>query len=81
MREHRVARDDLVLDRQHPQEFQSGLVLVGLGIDPELGQNRFDVRSVGGHQVDAGRVQPSRLSRAVLPSMDRCGASSFPNCA
>ena len=56
MREHRVARDDLVLDRQHRQEFQSGLVLVGLGIDPELGQNRFDVRGVGGHQVDAGRA-------------------------
>src|SRR5208337_2546479 len=56
MREHRVARDDLVLDRQHPQEFRSGLVLVGLGIDPELGQNRFDVRGGDGHQVDAGRA-------------------------
>src|SRR5947209_7733994 len=33
VREHGVAGDDLALDREHPQQFQRGLVLVGLGID------------------------------------------------
>ena len=32
VREHGVAGDDLALDREHSQQFQRGLVLVGLGI-------------------------------------------------
>jgi hypothetical protein len=56
VREHGVAGDDLAFDRQHPQELQRGFVLVGLGIDPELGHNRFDVRGLSGHQVDGGRA-------------------------
>ena len=78
VREHAIASDDLALDREHPQELQSGLVLIGLGIDPELSQDRLDVRSIGRHQVNPG-VSPSRLPRAVLPSMDTCGASSCPS--
>ena len=46
----------LPFERQHPQEFQRGLVLVGLGVDPELGQDRLDVGGIGGHQVDPGRA-------------------------
>src|SRR5271157_3578103 len=44
---------------------QSGLVLVGLGIDPELGQNRFDVRGGDGHQVDAARAAVATPPRGL----------------
>ena len=56
VREHGIAADDFALQRQHPQQLQRGLVLVGLGIYPELGQDRLDLRGVGGDQVDPGRV-------------------------
>ncbi len=59
VREHCVTRDDLVLDRDHSQNFQGGLVLVGLGIDPESSQDRFDVRGEAGEQVNARRVAVS----------------------
>ena len=78
MREHGIAADDFALQRQHPQQLQRGLVLVGLGIHPELGQDRLDLRGVGGDQVDPG-VSPSRLPRAVLPSMAMWGASLGPS--
>jgi hypothetical protein len=54
MGEHGIAGDDLATDRQHPQELQRRLVLVGLGIDPQLGQDRFDLRGRGGDQMDPG---------------------------
>src|SRR3974377_4486 len=55
-RENGIAGDDFALQRQPPQQLQRGLVLVGLGIHSELGQDRLDLRGVGGDQVDPGRV-------------------------
>ena len=49
-----VAGDDAALDRQDAQQFQGGLVLVGLGIDFDLHEDGFDQRGVGGDQVLAG---------------------------
>jgi hypothetical protein len=56
VREHSVSCDNFALERQYPQEFQRGLVFVGLGIHPELGQDRFDIRGKGGHEMHSGRA-------------------------
>jgi hypothetical protein len=56
VREHGVAGDDLVLHRQHPQQFQRGLVFVGLGVHPQLGHDGSDVGGKGGDQVNPGRL-------------------------
>ena len=37
-----------------PSSSSAALVLVGLGIDPKLGQDRLDIRGVGGDKVDCG---------------------------
>jgi hypothetical protein len=55
VREHGISGDDLALQSQHAQQFQRGLMFVGLGIHPKLGQDRLDVRGIGGEQVDPGR--------------------------
>jgi hypothetical protein len=52
---HRIAQDDAALDGQDAQQFQSGLVLVGLGIDPDLGEDGVVLMRVGGHEVVPGR--------------------------
>jgi hypothetical protein len=46
----------LPLDRQHSQQFQRGLMLVGLGIHPELANDGFDVRGIGRDQVNSRRL-------------------------
>ncbi len=56
MREHRIARNDLALDRQHSQQFQRRLVFIRLGVDPELSHGGVDVGGIGGHQVGCGRI-------------------------
>jgi hypothetical protein len=53
---HRVARDDLAAQGQHAQKLQRRLVLVGLGVDAQLGDHGGDARRVGGQQVDAGHL-------------------------
>src|SRR5262249_47361885 len=64
--EHRVAGDDLALDRHDTQQFQRGLVFVGLGVDPQLGHDGSDVRGIRRDQVNARRVAvttaPGRLA-------------------
>src|SRR5262245_13199676 len=69
MGEQGIAGDDLAADRQHPQQLQRRLVLVGLGIDPQLGQDRLDLRGIGGDQVDPGGLAvaaaPGGLAVAV----------------
>ena len=52
--EHGVAEDDLPLDRQDAQQFQGGLVLVGLGIDLDLGEDGLVLVGIGGDQVLTG---------------------------
>jgi hypothetical protein len=54
--EHAIARDDFARHRQDPQQFQGGLMLVGLGLDPHLRQHGMHVRSIGRKQVDSWRL-------------------------
>ena len=51
--EHRVAGDDPALQRQHAEQLQGGLVLVGRGLDAQLGEHGPGGRGVGGQQVGA----------------------------
>jgi hypothetical protein len=53
---HRVAEDDPALDRQDARQFQGRLVLVRLGINPDLGEDGLMLVRVGGDQVLAGRL-------------------------
>jgi hypothetical protein len=50
---HGVPGDDLAAQRQDTQKLQGRLVLVGRGVDAELGDHRADARCVGGQQVNA----------------------------
>jgi len=52
--EHGIPDDNTALDRQDAQQFERGLVFIGLGIDFDLDQNRFDERGVGSDQMLAG---------------------------
>src|SRR5262245_50106603 len=45
-----VAREDVACHGQEAQQFQGSLVLVGLGISAELGQNGLGFATVGGDQ-------------------------------
>src|SRR4051812_44841255 len=49
-----VAGDDTAFQGQNAQKLQGGLVLVGLGIDLDLGQHGLAMRGVGGHEVLPG---------------------------
>jgi len=51
---HGIPDDDTALHRQDAQQFESGLMFIGLGIDFDLDQDRFDERGVGGDQMLAG---------------------------
>jgi hypothetical protein len=62
VREHGVAGDDLVLHRQHPQQFQRGLMFVGLSVHPQLGHDGSDIRGISGDQVN-----PRRLAVTTAP--------------
>jgi hypothetical protein len=52
--EHGVAGDDLAFQRQDAQQFQGGLVLIGLGIDAQLADDGSYLGGVGRQQVNAG---------------------------
>ena len=51
-----VARDNAAPPRQDAQPFQGGLVLVGLGINAQLGQDGGGGGRGGGDKVVAGHV-------------------------
>lgn len=43
-----IAGDDPAADRQDPQQLQGRLMLISLGIDADLGQDRLHQRGIGG---------------------------------
>jgi hypothetical protein len=49
-----VAGDHLALQGQDAQQFEGGLVLIGLGIDAQLAEDGGDLGGVGRQQVNAG---------------------------
>jgi hypothetical protein len=54
--EHGVGRHHRPAQRQHAEQPQGRLVLVGAGGDGHLGDDGGRLRGVGGQQVDAGQV-------------------------
>ena len=50
--EHRVAGDDPAVQGQALEQFQGGLMLVGLGVDPHLAQHAAGVLVHRRQQVD-----------------------------
>ena len=61
-----IAGDDAAPQREDAQQLQGRLVLVGLGINPHLGQDGLGGRGVGGHQVLAGGLTRVALPRGSL---------------
>ena len=50
-----VGGDEAALDGQDRQHFQRRLQFVGLGIDPHLGHDGFDIRGVSGQEISNSR--------------------------
>jgi hypothetical protein len=72
--EHGVTDDDPALDRHDAQQFESGLVFIGLGIDFDLDKDRFDERGVGGDEMLAGH----RAGAAATQRLTVEGERFFP---
>jgi hypothetical protein len=74
-----VSEDNPAFERQNAQQFQGSLVFVGLGIDPDLGQDGLVVMSVSGDQMLTGRfavaaaTQGFAIERKRLPIVGRDG--------
>jgi hypothetical protein len=51
-----VADEQVAPHRQDAQQLQGGLVLIGLGIDAQLGQHGLGLRPIGRNQVLSGHV-------------------------
>jgi hypothetical protein len=68
--EHGVAGHHLAGTGQHAQQPQGGLVLVGLGIDPQLGYRRGGGRHEGGQQVDAGGLAAGGAAQGLAVEGD-----------
>jgi hypothetical protein len=52
MCEHRIAGDDLALNRQYPQHFQSRLVFIGLSIHSQLCHVGVDIRRIRSNKIN-----------------------------
>lgn len=52
--EHGIPGDHSSGQREYAQQFQCGLVFVGLAVDPDLSDHGGDVGRVGGEQMDPG---------------------------
>ena len=70
----KVVGDDPASQRRDPEQFRGRLVLVGLGVDADLGDDGLDVGAWAATGWPAG-VVPSRLPRHDLPSRARWRAS------
>ena len=80
--EHGIPDDDTALDGQDAQQFESGLVFIGLGIDFDLDKDRFDERGVGGDEMLAGHRAVAAATQRLavegerffplVPTLSRC---------
>ena len=66
-----VADDDPIPNGQQSQQFQGRLVLVGLGIDAHLNEDRFDQRRVGGDQMLSGRLAVAAAPQGLAVERNR----------
>jgi hypothetical protein len=69
--EHRIPDHDFPVQREDSLQFLGGLMFVGLGIDTDLGQDRFDGRGVGGDEVLAGPIALATPPRGLAIDRDR----------
>lgn len=69
--EHGIAKDDMALDRQNAEQFESGLVFVGLGIHPYLPEDSPLLMGKSGHQVVARRVAIVAATQVLAVERDR----------
>ncbi len=65
MGEHAISGDDPVPHRQDPEQFQRRLVLVGLGVDPQLRRDGTHIRRIGREQVNPGRLTVTTAPRGL----------------
>jgi hypothetical protein len=82
VREHSIAADQFALHGQDAQETQGGFVLVGLGIDTQLPQDRGVVGGESRQQVDSGDLAvAAALERLAVQGyrLDRRRASLHPD--
>ena len=68
---HRVAGDDFALQRQHAQKLQGRLMLVGLGVDAELGDHGADAWGIGGQQVNARHLVAGAAAQSLAVQRNR----------
>jgi len=68
--EHGVGGHDLAGEREHAEELERGLVLVGLGVHPELAQDGRHAGGVGGQQVDAGQASGGAAAQRLAVQAD-----------
>jgi len=66
-----IAGDDVALHRQDVQQLQGCLVLVGLGIDLDLAQNRLGFGEVGGDEMLAGHFTLPAAARGLAVQGDQ----------
>jgi len=60
-----VGGDEAALDGQDRQHFQRRLQFVGLGIDPHLGHDGFDIRGVSGQEMDCGGLAVAAAAKGL----------------
>jgi hypothetical protein len=68
--EHRIARHHFARQGYDPQQFQRGLVFVGLGIDADLGQHRLNSRRERGDQVLSGYLAVAAPAQGLAVDRD-----------
>ncbi len=68
--EHGVSGHDFALQGQQAQKLQSGLMLVGLGIDADLSDHGGNLGGVGGQQVDARNMIGSTATQGFAVDGD-----------
>ena len=68
--EHRVPRDQLVLDRDQVQQLQRGLVLIGLGVDGQFPQYQSRLVGTGRQQMHAGELHVGQTAKRFAVETD-----------
>ena len=71
MSEHGVGCDDGILQRQQPQEFESRLVLIGLGVDSQFREHDLSLVRIGGHEMHARDALAGRAAQRLSVNGDR----------
>jgi hypothetical protein len=69
--EHGIAQNNMASERQDAQQFQRGFMLVGLGVNADLGENRLMLMSVGGNEMVTRRLTVATAPQRLTVERDR----------